>query len=105
MRARQQTRLAQLSQHLAAQPLREDLVDAEFRKFVETGELPEDDLVTACALAEAEFNALLHSFCGEDDPEVLAAFDEAANAVGEQRAVALARLRNLAQQGRLLPRE
>ncbi|MBI5853036.1 MAG: hypothetical protein HZB39_18655 [Planctomycetes bacterium] len=68
-----------------------------------TGELPEDDLVRDCALAEAEFNALFHLVCGEGDAEVLAAFDEAAGADGEQRAIALERLRELARQGRLLP--
>ena len=80
----------------------EPIADA-IRRFRRHGELPDDDLVLDCVLADGELLALVAHFGGAGDPEVLAAFDAAANGAEEIRAAALARLQKLAREGRLVP--
>lgn len=80
----------------------EPIADA-IRRFRRHGELPDDELVLDCVLADGELLALVAHFGGAGDPEVLAAFDAAANGAEETRAAALARLQKLAREGRLVP--
>jgi len=72
-------------------------------RFRRHGELPDDELVQASVLADGELLALIANYCGHGDPEILAAFDTAANADDATRGAALARLQELAREGRLLP--
>jgi hypothetical protein len=74
------------------------------RRFRREGELPDDELVLDCVLADGELLALVAHYGGVGDPEVLAAFDAAAtNGPEETRAAALALLQKLAREGRLVP--
>jgi hypothetical protein len=73
------------------------------RRFRRHGELPDDELALDCVLADGELLALMAHYGGVGDPEVLAAFDVAANGAKETRAAGLARLQELAREGRLVP--
>ena len=73
------------------------------RRWRRHGELPDNEMVLDCVLADGELLALMAHFGGVGDPEVLAAFDAAANGAEETRAAALARLQELAREGRLVP--
>ena len=72
-------------------------------RFRRHGELPDDELVLDCVLADSELLALMANYGGIGDPEVLSAFDAAANPDEATRGSALARLQELAREGRLLP--
>ena len=73
------------------------------RRFRRHGELPDDELVLDCVLADGELLALMAHYGGVGDPEVLAAFNVAANGAEETRAAGLARLQELARERRLVP--
>ncbi len=73
------------------------------RRFRRHGELPDNDLVLDCVLADGELLALMMHYGGVGDPDVLAAFDAAANGAEEPRAAALACLQELARERRLVP--
>ena len=54
-------------------------------------------------LANGELMGLLGHYLGHGDPEVMAAFDQVAKATGADRDAAIARVRALAAEGRLMP--
>ncbi|HEX5050412.1 MAG TPA: hypothetical protein VFZ65_01440 [Planctomycetota bacterium] len=64
-------------------------------RFLNEGELPDDELLREAVLANGELFALARNFGGDGDAEVLAAFDAAAASTGEQRDDALRRLQEL----------
>lgn len=70
--------------------------------FLHEGELPDDELMCEVVLANGEFMGLLRHYCRGGDPEVMAAFDQAARAHGEARAAAIARVAAMAAEGRLV---
>ncbi len=56
-------------------------------------------------LANGEFMGLLGHYLGHGDPEVMAVFDQVARAQGESRVAAIVRVRKMAVEGRLVPRD
>ena len=60
------------------------------------GERPDDELVLDAVLALGELDALLRHATGEDVGELMGAFDAAARGKGEQRAVAITTVQQLA---------
>ncbi len=79
----------------------EDLAVAGVR-FLNEGELPENELMCDAVLANGEFMGLLQHHVGHGDAEVMAAFDQVATAQGEARAAAIARVQAMAAEGLLL---
>ena len=58
--------------------------------FAQTGDLPDDELLRDLVLADIERSALLWHKHGEDVSELMAAFDRAAMASGQEREEAVA---------------
>ena len=56
-------------------------------------------------LANGELMGVLGHFCGECDAEVMAAFDQLAQAKGADRDAVIARLQAMAAEGRLVSRD
>ncbi len=81
----------------------ENLADAGCR-FLNEGELPDDELLCEAVLANGEFFAVLRHYVGQGDPEVMTAFDQVAKAKGKKRASAIARVSAMAAEGRLVSR-
>jgi hypothetical protein len=69
--------------------------------FLQTGELPEDELRTEVLLAEVELEQLVAHNRGKDVAEAMALFDLAARREGEEREEVLAQISALAAAGRL----
>ena len=69
--------------------------------FHQLGELPEAELLRDVVLADAEVCALYRHVAGKDVTEVMAAFDAAAKAADEDKAVAIERVRELVAAGKL----
>ena len=73
--------------------------------FLHEGELPDDELMCEAVLANGELMGVMRHCCGECDPEVMAVFDQVAQAKGADRAAAIARLQAMAAEGRLVSRD
>ena len=69
------------------------------------GELPDDELMCEAVLTNGEFMGVLGHFLDHGDAEVMAVFDQAARAVGADRDAAIARVRAMAADGRLVSRD
>ena len=64
-------------------------------RFLDTGDLPRDELLRDLVLANAEFDALWRHKRGQDVAELMAALDRAARAGGAKRTAAVARVQDL----------
>lgn len=73
----------------------EDAVE-EFRRG---GEWPEDNVLMEAVLVVGELDALVRHAVGQDVGPIMAAFDVAATAVGDERTVAIGRVQELARAG------
>ena len=74
-------------------------LDYAAEKFQNGGEWPDDHLVLEAILVLGEIDALVQHTCGQDVAELMAAFDVAATATGDERTVAVGRVQELARTG------
>lgn len=70
-------------------------------RFFRDGDLPEDELLCEAVLVYGEMLALARTLGGEEDPEVLEAYDEVGRAEAGERQQAIVRLQALAGEGRV----
>ena len=80
-------------------------IAAAIRRFRATAELPEDELLRECVLADTEFVALIRHMIGEGDAELIAMLDHVATANHSARTAPLQHLQDLVRAGRLFHRE
>lgn len=77
---------------------------AAVRLFRDHGELPRDELLQECVLADIEYTGLLEHKLGHGDAELMAALDALARAGDGEREERLAAVQAMARAGRLAPR-
>ena len=80
-------------------------IAAAIRRFRATAELPEDELLRECVLADTEFVALMQHMIGEGDAELLATLDDIVPTDGPEQTAPLRHLQELVRAGRLFHRE